>query len=139
MKNIDLHMHSNFSDDGELTPKQIIDKSIINCIDVISITDNNSVKANSIALEYAKNKNIKYIPGIEIDCQYNGLNLHLLGYNFDFTKYLFYELEESILNKERKAGLKRIEKIKEVTNLYLDEYEVLKKSNNGIVTGEIIA
>ncbi|MGL5692819.1 MAG: PHP domain-containing protein, partial [Peptostreptococcaceae bacterium] len=120
-------------------PRQIIDKAIENNIDIISITDHNSVKSNGIALEYVKNKNIKYISGIEIDCQYNGLNLHLLGYNFDFMKESFYELEENILNEERIAGFKRIEKIKEVTNLHIDEEEVFKKANHGIVTGEIIA
>lgn len=139
MKNIDLHMHSNFSDDGEFTPEEIIDKAIFNKVDVVSITDHNSVKANAIALEYAKDKNIKYIPGIEIDCQYNGLNLHLLGYNFDFTKVDFMELEENILSKEKDAGVKRIKKIKEVTQLFLDEDKVLSQANNGIVTGELIA
>jgi len=132
-------MHSNFSDDGELTPQAIIDKAIQNNIDVISITDHNSIKANAVALEYSKNKRIKYIPGIEIDCQYNGLNLHLLGYDFDFTKECFLELEEKIINEEKQAGLERIEKIKEITKLYLDEAEVLKRANNGIVTGEVIA
>lgn len=138
MKKIDLHIHSNFSDDGELTPEEIIDKAIQNSMDIISITDHNSVKANSIALDYVKNKKIKYIPGVEIDCQYNGLNLHLLGYDFDFNKGCFLELEENILMQEKKAGLKRIEKIKEITNLYLDKEEVLRKANNGIVTGEVI-
>lgn len=138
MKKVDLHMHSNFSDDGELTTEEIIDKAIQNSMDIISITDHNSVKANSIALDYVKNKKIKYIPGVEIDCQYNGLNLHLLGYDFDFNKGCFLELEENILMQEKKAGLKRIEKIKEITNLYLDKEEVLRKANNGIVTGEVI-
>lgn len=138
MKKIDLHMHSNFSDDGELTPQEIIDKAINNNMDIISITDHNSIKANAIALDYIKDKKIKYIPGIEIDCQYNGLNLHLLGYNFDFTKDCFSELEEKIINEEKQAGLERMEKIKEITKLYLDEVEVLKRANNGIVTGEVI-
>ncbi|MGL4106597.1 PHP domain-containing protein [Clostridium sp. LP20] len=139
MKKLDLHMHSNFSDDGELTPEEIVDKAIANGIEVISITDHNSIKANEIAIDYVKNKNIKYISGIEIDCQYNGLNLHLLGYNFDFTKDSFLKLEEDIINKEKKAGIKRIEKIKEVTKLHLDEEEIFKKSKDGIVTGELIA
>lgn len=138
MKKIDLHMHSNFSDDGELTPQEIINKAIENNLDIISITDHNSIKANAVALDYIRDKNIKYIPGIEIDCQYNGLNLHLLGYNFDFTKKCFLELEESIINEEKESGLKRIEKIKEITNLYLDKEEVLKRASNGIVTGELI-
>lgn len=138
MRKIDLHMHSNFSDDRELTPQEIIDNAIKNGMDIISITDHNSIKANEIALEYVSGKKIRYIPGIEIDCQYNGLNLHLLGYNFDFNKACFLELEENILKQEKKAGLKRIEKIKEITHLHLNTEDVLKKVNNGIVTGEAI-
>ena len=139
MKKLDLHMHSYFSDDGELSPEVIIDKAIKNGLDLISITDHNSVKANSVALEYIKGKNISYIPGIEIDCQYNGLNLHLLGYNFDFTKSCFADLEENIIKEEQKAGVKRIEKIKEATNLYLNTEDVLNKATNGIIPGELIA
>ena len=139
MKKLDLHMHSYFSDDGEFSPEVIIDKSIENGLNLISITDHNSVKANSVALEYIKGTNISYIPGIEIDCQYNGLNLHLLGYNFDFTKSCFADLEENIIKEEQKAGIKRIEKIKEATNLYLDAEDVLNKATNGIIPGELIA
>ena len=139
MKKIDLHMHSYFSDDGEFSPEEIIDKAIKNNLNVISITDHNSVKANPIALEYTKDKNISYIPGIEIDCQHNGLNLHLLGYNFDFTKNCFADLEENIIRQEQEAGIKRIQKIKEVTNLYLEDEDVLNKAPNGIIPGELIA
>ncbi|MFR4583085.1 PHP domain-containing protein [Clostridium cadaveris] len=56
MRKIDLHMHSNFSDDGELTPQEIIDNAIKNGMDIISITDHNSIKANEIALEYVSGK-----------------------------------------------------------------------------------
>ncbi|MDU5110234.1 MAG: PHP domain-containing protein [Clostridium sp.] len=139
MKKLDLHMHSYFSDDGEFSPEVIIDKAIENGLNLISITDHNSVKANYVALEYINGKNISYIPGIEIDCQYNGLNLHLLGYNFDFTKSCFADLEENIIKEEQKAGIKRIEKIKEATNLYLDAEDVLNKATNGIIPGELIA
>lgn len=139
MKKIDLHMHSYFSDDGELSPEIIINKAIENGLDIISITDHNSIKANNIALEYANNKNIKYISGIEIDCQYKGINLHLLGYDFDFNKDCFIKLEENIIKQEKEAGLKRIKKIKEVTNLYLNDEDVLTKAPSGIITGELIA
>lgn len=139
MKKIDLHMHSNFSDDGELTVEKIIDRAIKNNVSTISITDHNSVKANKLALEYIKGRDIKYIPGIEIDCQCKGLNLHLLGYDFDFTKECFLELENKILNEEKEAGIRRIHEIKKCTDLFLDEEDVIKKAENGVITGEIIA
>lgn len=139
MNKLDLHIHSCFSDDGELSPEAIIDMAIKAGMDTIAITDHNSVKGIKRAIEYAKDKDINIIPGIEIDCTFNGINLHLLGYNIDFTNECFNKLEEDILAQERAAAIKKIEKIKEVTSLELDANEVLKKSHNGIVTGELIA
>lgn len=139
MKKIDLHIHSKFSDDGEFSPEDIIDIAIENELDLISITDHNSVKANKIAIDYSKDKNIKFLSGIEIDCQFNGLNLHLLGYGFDFKDPRFNALEENILKQERQASLQRIDNIQKTLNLHLNIDKLLDKAPEGIVTGELIA
>lgn len=142
MKNkekIDLHMHSCFSDDGEFTVEEIIDMAISRNIDVISITDHNSIKGVEPALAYAKDKNIKVIPGIEIDCSFKDLNLHVLGYNIDYKNESFNDLEENILKQEKVFANEKIDKIIEFTGLKLDKSEVLKRAHNGIVTGELIA
>lgn len=139
MKKIDLHMHSCFSDDGELTVEEIIDRAIEKEMDIISITDHNSVKAVEAALVYAKDKDIKVIPGIEIDCIFKDINLHVLGYNIDHKNKCFEELESNVLNQERMASNEKIDKIIDYTGLNLDKEEVLKRAHNGIVTGELIA
>lgn len=139
MSKIDLHMHSCFSDDGEFTPEEIIDRAIKNNVEIISISDHNSVRAVDRALSYSKNKNIKVIPGIEIDCTFNKRNLHLLGYNIDYKSKDFYNIEEDILNQEKRASKEKIRLIKEYTGLNILEDEVIKRSSNGVVTGELIA
>lgn len=139
MSKIDLHMHSCFSDDGEFTPEEIIDRAIKNNVEIISISDHNSVRAVDRALSYSKNKNIKVVPGIEIDCTFNKRNLHLLGYNIDYKSKDFYNIEEDILNQEKRASKEKIRLIKEYTGLNILEDEVIKRSSNGVVTGELIA
>lgn len=139
MSKIDLHMHSCFSDDGEFTPEEIIDRAIKNNVEIISISDHNSVRAVDRALSYSKNKNIKVIPGIEIDCTFNKRNLHLLGYNIDYKSKDFYNIEEDIINQEKRASKEKIRLIKEYTGLNILEDEVIKRSSNGVVTGELIA
>lgn len=138
MSKIDLHMHTCFSD-GEFIPEEVIDRAIRNNVEVISISDHNSVKAIERALNYSKGKNINVIPGIEIDCTFKNIDLHLLGYNIDYKEKGFYELEESIFNQEIAASKEKIKKIKEYTGLNLSEDEVLRRSPNGVVTGELIA
>ena len=51
---IDLHIHSNLSD-GELSPKEIIDRAVNNGISVIAIADHDTIEAyNNDLFSYAK-------------------------------------------------------------------------------------
>ncbi|AOT72491.1 PHP domain-containing protein [Geosporobacter ferrireducens] len=136
---IDLHIHSNYSDDGEFTVKEILELSKKNHIEIISLTDHNSVRGIEEAITYGKENHIEVIPGIEIDCIYNGLNLHLLGYGFDFTHEDYKILEENVYQQEMKFAYEKIEKISNHTDLIVDKDKILKQANGRIITGELIA
>ena len=84
-KLIDLHIHSNLSD-GELSPKEIIDKAVNNGVNVIAIADHDTTLAyNDDLFKYAEEKNIKIIPAVEISTKFKGIEIHVLGYNFDIN------------------------------------------------------
>ena len=109
MKNyIDLHMHSIYSDDGEFTPTELVQQCKEAGIRVMSIADHNSAKANAEAKIEAQKAGIKYITGIEIDCTYKGINLHLLGYGIDETAPIFADIEENVRAQEVQASLERL-------------------------------
>ena len=81
MLSVDLHIHSTYSD-GLLSPEQVADKAAEMGIDVISVTDHDSMGA------YHKSrimllKNITVIPGVEISCHMDGNEYHVLGYCID--------------------------------------------------------
>lgn len=61
---IDLHSHTKASD-GEKTPEELIGLAISKNISALAITDHDTVDGLEKAVNYAKNKNIKLIPGIE--------------------------------------------------------------------------
>ena len=69
----------------------------------------------------------------EIDCTYNGIDLHVLGYGIDYHHEDFESLEKNILNQELKNSK---EKIELTNNLGFDvDKEALKKlSSNGVYT-----
>jgi len=80
---IDLHIHTNNSD-GVLTAKEVIDRAVQNNVNVISITDHDTLEAyNDEIFEYAKERKVKLIKGIEISTKFNGVGVHVLGYNID--------------------------------------------------------
>lgn len=82
-KIIDLHIHTNCSD-GNLSPKQIVDEAFNNGVSVIAIADHDNIDAYDDQLfNYAKTKNIKIIPAVEISTKTGKCGFHVLGYNFD--------------------------------------------------------
>ena len=97
-KLIDLHIHSNLSD-GELTPREIIDRTVNNGVSVIAIADHDTIEAyNNDLFNYAKDNNVKLIPAVEISTKYKGIGIHVLGYNFDINNKLLIDKLYSIRN-----------------------------------------
>ena len=77
--NVNLHIHSNFSD-GELSVEEIIKQARDNGLEHISITDHNTVDAY---LETNLLNENFVISGIEFDCWSRGIFFHLLAYGID--------------------------------------------------------
>ena len=86
---VDLHCHTNLSD-GELTPTALIDRAIENGVDMLSITDHDTIAAYQ-HLDEQKKQALKLIPGIEFSTQWNGIGIHILGYNFDLNSKIMAE------------------------------------------------
>ena len=75
----DLHIHSNESD-GRMSPVEIIINAKRKYLKLISITDHNTINA------YLNTNILKediLITGVEFDCLYKGVLIHILGYGFD--------------------------------------------------------
>lgn len=137
MNKIDLHIHSSYSDDGELTPYEILQLSKKQGMKTIAITDHNSVQGVAEALEHGKSLSIDVIPGIEIDCTYNRVNLHLLGYYIDHTLKEFEELNKSISRKSMDAFPQMITNLRKI-GIEVEEEEVLSKAKGKVPSGELI-
>ena len=90
---INLHIHTTCSD-GTLTPKEVIEFVQNKGYEYFAITDHNNFNAYK-EIDY---KNIKgLITGIEFDCWYKGVFMHLLCYGIDpFAK----EMEEFLAKSE---------------------------------------
>lgn len=82
----DYHIHSYYSD-GELSPKQIVDRWFEKGYKLISITDHDGIDGSIEGYEYVKANNIdiQLIPGIEFDSEDElAPEIHILGYGFDY-------------------------------------------------------
>lgn len=99
----DLHMHTTFSD-GRKTYQEVMDMAKENGVDVISITDHDTIRDVDALSAYAEKIGIRYIPGIELSTIYQGKSVHVLGY---FT-------DQSYLDEDLLAYTKQIKHDREV-------------------------
>ena len=133
---IDLHMHSMYSDDGEFTPTELVEKCEAAGVKIIAIADHNYVKAIDEEREVASQKGITVIPAIEIDCAYKGINLHVIGYGIDYKNPVFNNLGDDIMKQELKCSAKKIE-LTNALGFELKKEQLDALSSNGVYTGEM--
>ena len=132
---IDLHMHSMYSDDGEYSPEQLVRMCHESGVRIMAIADHNWIKANKEAKEQAQALGITYIPAVEIDCTYQGVNLHVLGYGIDDDPSL-NQLGESIEKQELACSMKKLE-LTNALGFDLKKEQLDALSDNGVYTGEM--
>lgn len=79
----DLHIHSEFSD-GKYAPARVIEYAAQSGLDVIALTDHDTVDGIQEALTAAQQyPALHVIPGVEISTWLEQHELHILGYGID--------------------------------------------------------
>lgn len=134
----DLHMHSNISNDGEFSPAELMKLCSLSGLKTVALTDHNSVRGFPVAQDAAARLGLDLISGIELDCQFEGIDLHLLGYGIDPAAVELHENERAVVNKERAVSAIRMQLVKGL-GICFDEDIVMELSSDGVVTGEMIA
>src|SRR5437763_14688745 len=76
----DLHLHTTHSD-GEYTPAQVVDLARRSGLAAVAVTDHDTVSAIE-ETRAAAGTGLEVIAGVEISAEYEGRELHLLGYFF---------------------------------------------------------
>jgi predicted metal-dependent phosphoesterase TrpH len=79
---IDLHTHSTASD-GKLSPAELMRHARAVGIEVIALTDHDTLSGLEEASEEAARIGLEFIPGVEISAENNPGTLHMLGYFID--------------------------------------------------------
>ncbi len=102
----DLHSHTTASD-GALSPRELVAHAADLRLDVLSVTDHDSVGGIDEALEAASETSLRLVPGVELSAVWEGHDVHMLGYFVDHTDpVLLVHLEDL-----RAARLRRAERI----------------------------
>lgn len=118
----DLHIHSNCSDGSDSIPELI--KRIKDAkLDIFALSDHDTVEG---CLEMSKliPNEIKFIPSVELTCKASLIKCHILGYNCDYTNSTLLNLIEKGKILRRNKLETRINYLKEVWNIKLNQDEL---------------
>ncbi|MFW1677517.1 PHP domain-containing protein [Pontibacter sp. JAM-7] len=103
----DLHCHSSASD-GTLLPEELLERAVEKEIDVLALTDHDTVAGVLSLQRSGLSKQLKLISGVELTCQWEGRVVHLLGLGID---------PESVSLQEYLTGVRqlRVERGQKIT------------------------
>ena len=79
---LDLHVHTTASD-GLLSPAEVVGLAADGGLDVLAITDHDTVAGIPEAMSAAAEFPVEIIPGIEVSSTHEGGEYHILGYFVD--------------------------------------------------------
>ena len=109
---VDLHLHTTASD-GTLTPTELVNLLAGNGLNLVAITDHDSLEGISEAkLALTNHPEITLIPGVEISADGDETEVHILGYHLDETNRKLQE----VLAQFRKGREGRGEKMVQLLN-----------------------
>jgi predicted metal-dependent phosphoesterase TrpH len=127
----DLHLHTLFSD-GTYTPLELISESKKAGLSAIAVVDHDTIEGITPAVEFAKGENIEVLPGIELSAEYEGLEVHILGYLIDYkNKALIEKLE--VLKRNRIERIYKITDKLKAIGIGLNPEAVFAIAKNGTV------
>lgn len=139
---VNFHCHSIFSD-GELTPEVLAGNLASAGVRYAALTDHDTIEGLPRFQDALRKRGVAYIPGVELTAQFEGREVHLLGFGFDpenseFTATLISLRQVRMLEVHSIAG-----SLRKVGNSRLSETDAspaLSAAPNGLLEiGEAIA
>jgi predicted metal-dependent phosphoesterase TrpH len=105
---VDLHTHTTASD-GALTPRELVRLAARHRVRVLAVTDHDSTEGLTEAIDEAARHGLEIVPGLEINTDVPGAEIHVLGYYVDWQADWF----QAFLREQRAERVARVHRIVE--------------------------
>ena len=120
---VDLHTHTTASD-GTYAPRDLVAEAASRGVRVLAVTDHDSTEGLAEAIDEAERRRpLEIIPGIEINCDVEGAEIHVLGYLMDWQAEWFQDFCRE-QRRERRARIYRMVEQLAAIGMPLDADEV---------------
>jgi len=128
-KTVDLHTHSTFSD-GVLSPTELVTMAKRKGLAAISLSDHDVVEGFGELAEAAADNGLEVMSGLELSCEYNGRDLHVLGYGVAVDDAPLLGMLKEFCDARERRGFGIVEKLAQ-EGVHLDMDVVLAKAGKG--------
>lgn len=135
---VDLHIHSNKSSDGDFSPFHIIQLARERKFRALSISDHDTVAAYPEALEWGKKAGIEVIPSIELTTLFDNREFHLLLPFVNWNKKTISKIISEVREKRVEEAQDRIRKLQEI-GFDIKWKEVTKETKYNPPLGVVLA
>ena len=140
MRNIDLHVHSTFSDGSETTEK-LVKLAAEAKLAAFALTDHDTTDGYKSLYEAASKHNVgipkeeqlEVLPGVEISAAYKNKDIHILGLLVDPNDSEFNALLKAAEKERISRNIKMIENLKSA-GLPISYEEIVAASPDSIIT-----
>jgi hypothetical protein len=131
MSEVDLHCHTTASD-GALSPEALVTRAARQGLKTIAVTDHDTVEGVPLALATGARLGIEVIPGVEINTDVPGAEVHMLGYFVDHTHAELIEATAH-LRDGRIGRARRMAEVLTAMGAPVDFHRILEIAGEGAV------
>jgi predicted metal-dependent phosphoesterase TrpH len=128
-RRVDLHMHSNFSD-GVHAPSALVDLARWKGMSAVALCDHDSLDGFPELSATAATAGLEVLTGVELSCEYDGRDLHVLGYGVDEKSEPLQHLLREFRRARERRGIRIVEKLAE-HDVHIDIDRVMAKAGGG--------
>jgi predicted metal-dependent phosphoesterase TrpH len=108
---VDLHAHTTASD-GTFTPAELVREAARRGVRVLAVTDHDSTEGLAEAMAEARqHPPLEIVPGIEINCDVEGAEIHVLGYCMDYEAPWFQQFCRAQRQERRRRVYRTAERL----------------------------
>ena len=126
----DLHVHTTASD-GTRTPEQVVAEAAALGLSGLAVTDHDTVDGVGPALAAGKAWGVAVVPGIEINTEDRGVEIHILGYFIDVHSEILRE-RLAFLRRARHARMARMVELLRRLGVRVSLEDALAVAGNGV-------
>jgi len=128
-KFVDMHMHSTFSD-GVHTPARLVEMAVAKGLCAISLSDHDIVDGFVELEPAARAAGLEAISGVELSCENNGRDCHMLGYGVSVSHGPLQDMLRKFRDTRERRGVMIVEKLRDM-GVDLDMDAILAKAGDG--------